>query len=65
VNFEDYCGEGYNRAGPISCWPSFFYPSWLDDNLSGNFEPRVDPGNGVIDEFVEAEVKYNKLCKRV
>jgi len=37
----------------------------LDDNLSGVFEPKVGPGNMVIDEFAEAEVKYNKLRKRV
>ncbi|XP_070011143.1 uncharacterized protein [Nicotiana sylvestris] len=42
---------------------AYFYPSWLDDNISGIFEPRVGPGNRVIDEVAEAQVKYNKLRK--
>lgn len=44
---------------------SYFYPSWLDDNIAWIFEPRVGLGNMVIDEFSEVEVQYNKLCKRV
>ena len=44
---------------------SYFYPSWLDDNIAGIFEPRVDPGNRVIYEVAEAQVEYNKLRKRI
>jgi len=44
---------------------SYLYPSWLEDNIAGVFEPRAGPGNKVIDEVAEVEVKYNKLRKRV
>nr|XP_016483977.1 PREDICTED: UPF0329 protein ECU05_1680/ECU11_0050-like [Nicotiana tabacum] len=37
----------------------------IEENIVRVFEPRAGLGNRVIDEVAEAEVKYNKLRKRV
>ncbi|XP_070020791.1 uncharacterized protein [Nicotiana sylvestris] len=41
------------------------YPAWLEDNLKGMAMPGVGRGNRIIDKEVEAQVKYNRLRKRV
>nr|XP_016492279.1 PREDICTED: thebaine 6-O-demethylase-like [Nicotiana tabacum] len=41
----------------------YFYPSWLEDNITGIVELGAGQGNRV-DEAAEAHVKYERLRKR-
>ena len=42
-----------------------FYPSWLVDDIAGEVKQGIDFGNRVINDAIEAQVKYRRLRKRI